>query len=177
MCGRVARLSVELDTDHSTKEAKLRYQIAVAAAATGIAAAGLAGGGGAGAEAQDGQQTLRLVSVEQRCASADNGRRGESLGDLGVCRGVLRQAGGGAAAGRAHWTCVYLGSTRAGSDCSAVVTLSGGTLQAAGVLSHTSRTSTWAITGGTGEHAGARGSVRLEQRSATRTLATITLLP
>ena len=152
----------------------MRYQIAVAAAATGIAAAGLAGGG---AEAQDGQQTLRLVSVEQRCATADNGRRGESLGDLGACRGALREADGGARAGRAHWTCVYLGSTRAGSDCSAVVTLSGGTLQAAGELSHTSRTSTWAITGGTGELAGARGSVRLEQRSATRTSATITLLP
>lgn len=152
----------------------MRYQIAVAAAATGIVVAALAGGGGA--EAQDGQQTLRLVSVEQRCATADNGRRGESLGDLDACRGALREADGGARTGRAHWTCVYLGSTRAGSDCSAVVTLPGGTLQAAGVLSHTSRTSTWAITGGTGSLAGARGSAKLEQLSATRTAATITLL-
>lgn len=175
MCGAVARHSVAVDMTARSKEAKLKYRIAVAAAAaTGIAAA-LAGGGGA--EAQDGQRTLRLVSVEQRCATADNGRRGESLGDLGACRGALRAADGGAPAGRAHWTCVYLGSTRAGSDCTAVVTLPGGTLQSAGVLSHTSRTSTWAITGGTGEHSGARGSVRLEQLSATRTAATISLLP
>jgi hypothetical protein len=138
-------------------------------------AAALAGGGAAGA--QDGPRTLRLVSVEQRCTTADNGRRGESLGDLGACRGSLREARGGAVAGRAHWTCVYLGSERAGSDCGAVVTLPGGTLQAAGALSHTSARSEWAITGGTGDHVGARGSVRLEQLSATRTAATITLLP
>lgn len=175
MCGPLAPPSFDFDRNRSTKEVKVRYQIAVTAAATGIVAAALAGGGGAAA--QDSPRTLRLVSVEQRCATADNGRRGESLGDLDACRGVLREAGGGARAGRAHWTCVYLGSTRAGSDCSAIVTLPGGTLQAAGLLSHTSRASTWAITGGTGELAGARGSARLEQLSATRTAATITLLP
>ena len=158
------------------EEAKLRYRIAATAvAAAGIAVAALAGGGGAAA--QDGARTLRLVSVEQRCATADNGRRGEGLGDLDACRGVLREADGGARAGRAHWTCVYLGSTSAGSDCTAVVTLPGGTLQAAGALSHTSGASTWAITGGTGSHAGVRGTVRLRQLSATRTAATISLLP
>ena len=68
--------------------------------------------------------------------------------------------------GACHWTCVYLGSTRAGSDCTAVVRLPGGTLQAAGALSHTSREH-WAITGGTGAYAGARGTVRLPQRSAS----------
>jgi hypothetical protein len=153
----------------------MRKQIAVTAAATSMVAAAL-GGGAAGAQS-DGARTLELVSVEQHCATADNGRRGDSLGDLGACRGTLRDVSTGASAGRAHWTCVYLGSERAGSDCSAVVTLPGGTLQAAGVLSHTRTTSDWAITGGTGEHAGARGSVRLAQLSATRTAATITLLP
>ena len=135
----------------------------------------LAGTGAAGA--QDGSRTIELTSIEQHCASADNGRRGDSLGDLDACRGKLRAARSGAAAGRAHWTCVYLGSEGAGSDCSAVVKLHGGTLQAAGVLSHTSPRSTWAITGGTGTHAGARGTVRLRQLSPTRTAATITLLP
>lgn len=153
----------------------MRKQIAVAALGAGVVAAALAGGGAAGG--QDGPRTLRLVSIEQHCATADNGRRGESLGDLDACRGNLRDARSGAAAGGAHWTCVYLGSERAGSDCSAVVTLRGGTLQAAGVLSHTSVTSDWAITGGTGRNAGARGSVTLRQLSPTRTAATITLLP
>jgi hypothetical protein len=152
----------------------LTKPIAVTVIAAGMAAA-LFGGGAAGA--QGGARTIELISVEQHCATADNGRRGESLGDLDACRGKLRDAGIGAPAGRAHWNCVYLGSTRAGSDCSAVVGLRGGTLQTAGVLSHTSVTSNWAITGGTGAYAGARGTVRLTQRSATRTAATITLLP
>jgi hypothetical protein len=152
----------------------LTKSIAVTVVAAGAAAA-LFGGGAAGA--QDGPRTIDLISVEQHCAGADNGRRGDSLGDLDACRGKLRDAATGAAAGRAHWTCVYLGSTRAGSDCTAVVKLRGGTLQAAGALSHTSTNSEWAITGGTGSHAGARGTVRLRQLSESRTAATITLLP
>jgi hypothetical protein len=152
----------------------LTKSIATTLTAAAVAAALF---GGAAAGAQDSPRTIELMSVEQGCAAADNGRRGEGLGDLQACRGRLRDPASGAAAGRAHWTCVYLGSTRAGSDCSAVVGLHGGTLQAAGALSHTSATSTWAITGGTGAYAGARGTVRLTQRSATRTAATITLLP
>lgn len=149
--------------------------IAVAAATAAAVAALTAGGAGAGAQA--GARTIDLISVEQHCGGADNGRRGPSLGDLDACRGHLRDAGSNAVAGRAHWTCVYLGSTRKGSDCSAVVRLRGGTLQAAGVLSHTSASSTWAVTGGTGGYAGARGTVQLRQLSAKRTAATVTLLP
>ena len=152
----------------------MRTWIAIAVAVAGAGAAALLGGGPAGA--QDGPRVLRLTSVEQHCATADNGRRGESLADLDACRGVLRNADG-ERAGRAHWTCVYLGSTRAGSDCSAVVSLRGGTVQAAGVLSHMSRRSTWAITGGTGRYAGARGTAALRQVSPTRTAAVLTLLP
>jgi hypothetical protein len=146
-------------------------KIVVAAAAAALAA------GAASAGAQDGPRTIELISVEQRCATADNGRKGDSVGDLTACRGALRHRGGGGPAGRAHWTCLYLGTERRGEDCSAVVNLPGGTLQAAGVLSHLRPDSEWAITGGTGRHAGARGSVKLTQLSATRTAATISLLP
>jgi hypothetical protein len=148
--------------------------IAVTVAAAGAAAA-LFGGGAAGA--QDGPRTISVISVEQSCRGADNGRRGDSVGDLDVCRGKLRDAATRATAGRAHWTCLYLGSTRAGSDCTATVKLRGGTLQAAGVLSHTSTRSTWAISGGTGSYAGARGTIDLRALTPTRTAATITLLP
>jgi len=156
--------------------------IAVTVAAAGAAAA-LFGGGAAGA--QDGPRTISVISVEQRCRGADNGRRGDSVGgsrrggcgDLDVCRGNLRDAATRATAGRAHWTRLYLGSTRAGSDCTATVKLRGGTLQAAGVLSHTSTRSTWAISGGTGSYAGARGTIDLRALTPTRTAATITLLP
>jgi hypothetical protein len=146
------------------------------AAATAAAVASLTAVG-AGANAEAGPRTMNLTSVEQHCGGADNGRRGDSLGDLDACRGRLRDSATNAAAGRAHWTCVYLGSEKAGADCTAVVRLRGGTLQAAGVLSHTSPRSVWAVTGGTGSYAGARGTVQLRQLSAKRTAATITLLP
>jgi hypothetical protein len=152
----------------------MRTWIGIGLAAAGALVAALAGGGLA--DAQETPQVLKLTSVEQHCATADNGRRGEGLADLDACRGVLRD-GDGARAGRAHWTCVYLGSTRAGSDCSGVVNLRGGTLQAAGVLSHTSVRSEWAITGGTGRYAGARGTAALRQVSAKRTAVVIRLMP
>lgn len=97
-------------------------RIALTVAATGAAAAAVAvAAAGGGARAQDaGPRTLALVAHEQRCASADSGRRGDS---------------------------------------------------------HTRPRSEWAITGGTGQHAGAGGSVVLQQLSATRTTATIMLVP
>ena len=55
----------------------MRTWIAIAVAVAGAGAAALLGGGPAGA--QDGPRVLRLTSVEQHCATADNGRRGESL--------------------------------------------------------------------------------------------------
>jgi dirigent-like protein len=146
----------------------MKYGIAVIAGFLALAAAGAAG-------AQDSPRTLELVSVEQRCGTADNGRRGDSLGDLLACRGSLRE--NGRAVGHVHWTCVYLGAERRGEDCTATVNLAGGTLQLAGVLSHMSPRSTWAIAGGTGDYAGARGIAELRQLSATRTGATLTLLP
>ena len=70
-----------------------------------------------------------------------------------------------------------LGSTSAGSDCTAVVTLPGRDTSGGRRAQPHGHTSTWAITGGTGAHAGARGTVRLQQLSATHTAATISLLP
>jgi hypothetical protein len=173
MCGHWSSRSFDLINPDDPGGGVMRTAIGIGLAAAGAAAAALAGGGPAGAQAT---QVMRLTSVEQHCATADNGRRGESLGDLLACRGALRNAAGGRA-GRAHWTCVFLGSERAGEDCSATVNLRGGTLQAAGVLRHTSPRSEWAITGGTGRYAGSRGTVALRQVSATRTAAVVTLLP
>ena len=47
----------------------------------------------------------------------------------------------------------------------------------AGVLSHTSPVSTWAVIGGTGAYASARGTAEVRQLSATRTAVTVVLLP
>jgi hypothetical protein len=138
-----------------------------------VAAAIAATAGLAGAQAAPGQ--LELVAVEQGCRGVDAGRHGDSLGDETYCRATLRQAG--APAGHAHWDCVYLGRESRGEDCTAQAQLAGGTLQMAGVLSHTRARSTWAITGGTGVYAAARGSAAIQQLSATRTAVTIALQP
>lgn len=154
----------------------MRKWIALSTRGAAAAAMALALAGGGAAGAQEGPQTIAMTAVEQHCASADNGRRGDSLGDILACRGALRD-NSGTRAGRAHWTCVFLGTERAGEDCFATVALNGGTLQLAGVLNHLSPRSTWAVTGGTGTYAGARGSVELRQRSPTRTGVVVTLLP
>ena len=143
--------------------------IALAAVTAAVAVATNAG-------AQAGSRTIALTVVETHCGDANVGARDESLGDLSACRGTLRDHAG-ALAGRIHWTCLYLGTTRRGSDCTAQVKFHGGSLQAAGWLSHTSAENDWAITGGTGTYAGARGTVHLRQIGHTRTATTITLLP
>jgi hypothetical protein len=145
--------------------------IAMAAVAATVAVALTTSAG-----AQSGSRTLALTAVEQRCDHNNAGSKYGGLGHLDVCRGTLRDSTG-ATAGRAHWTCTYLGSTRRGSDCTAHVKLKGGSIEAAGWLSHTSPQSDWAITGGTGGYAGARGTIHLRQLGDTRTSATLTLLP
>ena len=60
--------------------------------------------------------------------------------------------------------------------CTAVASLRGGDIALAGRLSHTNATSTWAVTGGTGAYAGARGTKILRQVNRRRTAVTISLL-
>ena len=134
----------------------------------GLAAIAFAGH----ASAQSTPTQLQLVAVEQGCRNADVGRHGESIGDETFCRATLRGT-----AGRVHWDCAYLGTEPRGEDCTAHADLAGGTLQMAGVLSHTSARSTWAVTGGTGAYAGAGGTAAIEQLSPTHTAVTIALQP
>jgi hypothetical protein len=125
------------------------------------------------ASAQGGSRTIAVQAVEHGCGGVDVGKKGDSLGDMTFCRAKVR----GDSAGRANWDCIYLGTEPRGEDCTAHAELAGGTLQMAGRLSHTSASSTWAVTGGTGAYAGARGSLEVRQLSATRTAVTFTLLP
>jgi hypothetical protein len=138
-----------------------------------VAAAVAATAGHAGAQSPPAQ--LQLVAAEQGCAGVDVGRHGDSLGDETYCRAALRHTG--AMVGHVHWDCIYLGTEARGEDCGAHADLAGGTLEMAGVLSHTSTRSTWAVTGGTGAYAGAHGTAALRQLSATRTAVTIALQP
>lgn len=120
--------------------------------------------------------TLSLVAVEQHCGGADLPPRDGSPGDINMCRGRLQVAGTKQRAGRAAWFCPYTGAERDGDVCTAVASLHGGDITLAGRLSHTSATSTWAVTGGTGNYAGARGTAVLRPVNAHKTAVTISLL-
>jgi hypothetical protein len=155
----------------TTRKAPMTTRLLAAAVAAAAGIAILA----ATSDAQDpagGPATLNLTVSEQRCTPVDDGRRGDSLGDRNFCAGTLR----GDETGRVRWTCTYQGTERLGDHCTASVALRRGTLEAAGPLSHTRPQSTWAVIGGTGGLAGARGTVELTQRSATRVEARVTLL-
>jgi hypothetical protein len=147
---------------------KTRAPAVAVAAITGIAMLAAT----SGAQDPTGPTTLDLSVAEQRCKPVDDGRRGDSLGDRNFCAGRVD----GDRSGSVRWTCTFQGSERKGDHCTASVALRGGTLEAAGRLSHTRPRSTWAVTGGTGDLAGARGTVTLLQRSATRVDATVVLL-
>ena len=92
-----------------------------------------------------------------------------------MCRAHLQTAKGNKAAGRAAWHCGHAGAESFGDVCSALASLHRGDLTLAGFLSHKSATSVWAITGGTGAYATARGTVAVKQLSDTKTAVTIHL--
>jgi hypothetical protein len=122
------------------------------------------------------REALSLVAVEQHCGGTDLPPLDGSPGDINMCRGRLHQRASGANAGSAAWFCPYVGTERAGSACTAVASLREGDLELAGRLSHVSARSTWAITGGTGRYAGARGTVALRQIDDEHTALTIRLI-
>jgi hypothetical protein len=119
--------------------------------------------------------TLSLVAIEQQCGGADLPPSDGSPGDVTMCRGRLERAGSHARAGVAAWYCPYTGAERVGDVCTAVASLSRGEITLAGRLHHMSATSTWAVTGGTGAYATARGTAQIKQVSDTRTAVTIRL--
>jgi hypothetical protein len=119
--------------------------------------------------------TLSLVAIEQQCGGADLPPSDGSPGDVTMCRGRLPMAGTHARAGLAAWYCPYTGSERFGDLCTAVASLRGGDITLAGRLHPMSATSTWAVTGGTGAYATARGTADVKQLGDTKTAVTIRL--
>jgi hypothetical protein len=121
-------------------------------AALAVGAVALATGRPDPSDAAPHGRTLSLVAVEAQCGGADFPPADGSPGDFTMCRARLEPAG------RAAWHCSYSGVERFGDVCTAVAALPRGDLMLAGRLSHTTATSTWAVTGGTGRYAGARGT-------------------
>jgi hypothetical protein len=146
----------------------MRTLLIVATAFVALTATALAAGG-------KHPNTISLVAIEQQCGGADLPPADGSPGDVLMCRARLQTLKGHKSAGRAAWHCGYTGAESFGDVCTAVASLRHGDLTLAGFLSHKSATSTWAITGGTGAYANARGSVEVKQLSDTKTAVTIHL--
>jgi hypothetical protein len=146
----------------------MRTLLIVATAFVALTATAFAGAG-------KHQNTISLVAVEQQCGGADLPPADGSPGDVLMCRARLQTATSHKSAGRAAWHCGYTGAESYGDVCTAVASLRHGDLTLAGFLSHKSATSTWAITGGTGAYATARGSAVVKQLSDTKTAVTIHL--
>jgi len=109
----------------------------------------------------------------------DIGKKGDSAGDRHIS--AFTVLADGEPTGRAHSDCVAVDSAYEGQMCSMVVMLPGGTIsfQSAGLHKPLGDADTsgerFAVTGGTGEYAGARGEMSVGE--AEEGPLTITLLP
>jgi hypothetical protein len=131
--------------------------IAVATAAVAaLAATGLAVGAG---NATPSSFTLIGVDLPKSEVYLDNGRKGESAGDMVLfTQRIHRGSRSGPVVGRMEVICTAF-SVR-GSHCSGTIFLPNGTLTAAGALTFSTPVSRIPILGGTKGYAGARGELR-----------------
>ncbi|WP_148575196.1 hypothetical protein [Nocardioides caldifontis] len=108
----------------------------------------------------------------------DVGKKGDSTGDRNLAATTL--LADGEVAGRLQGDCVTLDNEYEGHLCSMVVVVEGGTITLVGGGTHkpvgpvAPTGDVLAVTGGTGEHAGASGEVTVGDDGQT---LTITLLP
>jgi hypothetical protein len=109
---------------------------------------------------RDRETTFRLVDVHP-------GRRAPAVGDGFVITGALRDQAG-TRMGRLQATFVAINPRREQAQVAATFVLSGGRITASGADTK-SRVDDFAVTGGTGSYAGARGTLRVTEhrRSAT----------
>jgi hypothetical protein len=109
-------------------------------------------------------ESIRLVERATNEHVIDLGAHGDSLGDLLVFANPLHDATNGKALGTSNGSCVR---TVVGQrwQCAWTMTLAGGQLQVGGECPDEGDAD-FAITGGTGRYAGARGTLRVHARDA-----------
>jgi hypothetical protein len=146
-----------------------------AAAAAALAAAALA----ATASGASAPATLRLTQIDHHFKLVDVAPRGgdakpPSQGDELVIGGRLRQ--GGRSAGSSNLVCtVTQPGRRAVADCTGTLVLRRGDISFAGVSAFAKQINVAAVTGGTGDYAGATGVVTTSDGSGSRTAITVEL--
>lgn len=122
----------------------------------------------AGTAAASNGTSHRTIRVEEEqctapastCSFVDLGSSGASQGDLLVFSVRLLSHGGGDPVGHVIGHCTVTDPASGASACEAVTTLRGGTLALEGIF-HPGGVSKFAVTGGTGRYAAARGEFTL----------------
>lgn len=152
-------------------------RIRVTTAAIGVAACAAAlVAAVAGASGSAAPSSLNLVAVDlpKTEVYVDNGKKGESPGDVILFRERLhRGTRSGPVVGRTEVMCTFVNEQ--GSRCAGTVILGNGTLEAAGRVVFASATVRLPVVGGTKAYAGARGEVRFVDIADTATRYEITL--
>jgi hypothetical protein len=133
----------------------------------GVLAAGLIAAG-CGDEDEDETQTLDLVSVGPDI-NVDNGEPGESVGDVFGLLNDLEEDG--ETVGTLTGVCTAL--SRTGGPCDITLELDGGKLAVQGVLSFESETFEAPVVGGTGDYAGASGTLTADITQGKETPITV----
>jgi hypothetical protein len=143
---------------------------AVAAAATAALLVASASG-------QSQPTTLHLVDHEKYFAFTDVKPKGiekkTSQGDTVYLGGILT----GDSKGRSHLVCTATlpGRKRAQYTCNGILALAGGDIAVEGRTLNASNLAAFAVTGGTGDYAGAAGTIATHGHSGSRTDIVITL--
>jgi hypothetical protein len=162
----------------------VRLAIALTVAATAIAVLAMAG---AAAPATNVPREIRLVSAEVGGGGADVPPEGASVGDSDTFTSVVSDPKSGRRLGRSEAVCTIFDITKPGGHgpparnttfhCASIVRLRDGQLTAVGRVhfdGHGRESSApFAILGGTGRYAGARGSARSRPLGEGKTLVVL----
>ena len=113
----------------------------------------------------------RTITVIEKSGSShfvDVGKRGFSIGDEFTINSVFWNTARTERVGSNHGYCVFLGHNRA--HCAGTARLAGGTIEYAGNTANTPRFRI-AVTGGTGDFAGAEGQVHIKNLNKSGSLS------
>jgi hypothetical protein len=135
--------------------------IAVVALAVGVVSPALGASGD-----DEGQRTIRVVSVLEEEAFVDLGDEGESLGDQVVFSSKLLK--GGEEVGHDGVVCTIVSLERQEANCVATAWFDDGQITAQVLVSFTEDPPVVSITGGSGKYKGAEGEIHIRPVSETK---------
>ena len=122
--------------------------------------------------------TLHVIEQKTSFQLVDNGRKGESRGDIGTLAGNLRDAADGHKIGRFQGVCVVINPAAGNTQCTFTLSLPDGqiTTQAGyGAGFNGNKVVHEAVVGGTHSYSDARGEVLSEETGQTTGRLTIEL--